>query len=209
MLKGLRNSTILFLALFISCNATIDTEKELLKWLSKPSNGFVKKSSANGFVLSMKYLPPEYLALNEYRKDDGNGNKSFNDYLASFDKSRTFLLTIIHDDENVDASKYGVSNLSDYSKRIKDLSFNIKESLLLKTSSGNAYNPVLTTMENLYEIGNKKSIYIVFSDENEDILNSEKLDVVFQDTFLDTGITHFVFESKKIDNLPNLIFLNQ
>ncbi|WP_303423487.1 hypothetical protein [Tamlana sp. 2_MG-2023] len=157
----------------------------------------------------MKYLPPEYLALNEYKKDAGNGDKTVNDYLELFNKSRTFLLTITHDDENVDASKYGVTNMSDYSQRIKDLSFNIKESLVLKTDSGEKYNPVLTTMENLYEIGNKKSIYIVFSDDYKNVLKSEKLDIVFQDTFLDTGITHFVFKRNKIDNLPHLNFLNQ
>lgn len=208
MSKGLRISSIIYLLLLISCSSSIDNEKELLKWLNTPSNGFVKKSSSNGFVLTMKYLPPEYLAFNEMKKD-ARGNTDLQEYLESFKNSRTFLLTIAPDDKKMDATTYGVSNMSDYSQRIKDLSFNIKESLILKTDSGQRYNPVLTTMENLYEIGNKKSIYIVFSDDKKHILNSEKLDITFQDTFLDTGITHFVFKRKKIDNLPNLNFLNQ
>ncbi|WAC02747.1 hypothetical protein N7U66_03485 [Lacinutrix neustonica] len=180
-----------------------------MKWLSESKNGFVKVSAANGFVLSIKYLPPEYLALNELSKDDNNGDKTYNDYLELFNKSRTFLLTINHEEESVDASKYGVFNLAEYSQRIKDLSFNIKDVIFLKTSSGHKYNPVLTTMENMYEIRNKKSIYMVFSDDQGEILNSEKLDIVFQDIFLDTGISHFVFDKKKIDQLPNLNFLNK
>ncbi|GAA4272080.1 hypothetical protein GCM10022258_13740 [Aquimarina gracilis] len=169
-------------------------------------NGFVKKNRANGFLLSMKYLPPEYLAINEMKKDSNDNMKDLNQYISEFKNSRTFLLTISNDDQSMNAGNYDVANMAEYGARIRDLSFNIKEILTLKTTSGKKYKPVLTTMENSYEIVNKRSIYMVFSDDEKEIMDSEQLDVVFEDTFLDTGINHFVFESKKINNLPNLNF---
>lgn len=206
MLKGLKNSICIFLLIAMSCSSSINNEKELLKWLGDSDHGFVKKTKANGFLLSMKYLPAEYLALNEMKKDNKTDMNDFQGYVDKFKNSKTFLLTISHDEETVNISNYNVANLSEYGQRVRDLSFNIKEVLVLKTSLGKKYNPVLTTMENAYEIANKKSIYMVFSDDQKEILNSEQLDIVFQDTFLDTGISHFVFESKKINNLPNLNF---
>lgn len=206
MLKGLKNSIYIFLLIAIGCSSSINSEKELLKWLGDPGHGFIKKTKANGFLLSMKYLPAEYLALNEMKKDNKTDMKDFQGYVDKFKNSKTFLLTISHDEETVNVSNYNVANLSEYGQRIKDLSFNIKEVLVLMTNSGKKYNPVLTTMENAYEIANKKSIYMVFSDDQKEILNSEQLDIVFQDTFLDTGISHFVFENEKINNLPNLNF---
>ncbi|WP_132065886.1 MULTISPECIES: hypothetical protein [Aquimarina] len=206
MLKGLKNSIYVFLLIAMGCSSSINSEKELLKWLGDPDHGFIKKTKANGFLLSMKYLPAEYLALNEMKKDNKTDMKDFQGYVDKFKNSKTFLLTISHDEETVNVSNYNVANLSEYGQRIRDLSFNIKEVLVLKTNSGKKYNPVLTTMENAYEIANKKSIYMVFSDDQKEILNSEQLDIVFQDTFLDTGISHFVFENEKINNLPNLNF---
>ncbi|MBP2832844.1 hypothetical protein J8281_11665 [Aquimarina sp. U1-2] len=206
MLKGLKSSVLLLLIILSGCSSSVTTEKEFLKWLGDANNGFVKKNSANGFLLAMKYLPAEYLALNEMGKDEKTEGTYFEEYVAKFKNSRTFLLTISNENANVDASNYNVANLREYNQRIKDLSFAIKKSLVLKTSSGKKYEPVLTTMENLYEIANKKAIYMVFTDDQKEIVNSDRLDIVFHDEFLDTGINHFVFQKEKIDNLPNLNF---
>ena len=209
MKRVLQISGLICVLFCFSCSTTVDSEQELLQWLNKKDQGFVKKTKANGFVMTMKYLPPEYLAINEMGKDEENGRQSIEEYLKEFKNSRTFLLTIQHDDENVDAGTYGVRNLQEYNQRIQALSFGLKQAIQLKTDSGKKYEPVLTTMENLYEIGNKKSIYIVFSGEHQEIFTSEKLDIVFQDTYLDTGISHFVFQKKNIDQLPTLTFLNK
>ncbi len=204
-----KSSFILFslLTCFYSCNDSIDSKEELLTWMADVDNGYVKKNRANGFLLSMKYLPTEYLAINEMNKD-GNSSKLYNEYLKEFENSKTFILTIVHEDKTIDASTYKVSNLSEYSKRITDLSFNIKDIVYLKTNTGKKISPVLTTMENEYELGNKKTFYLVFSDEGK-IMASEKIDIILEDTFLDTGLSHFVFDTNKLNSLPNLKFVNQ
>lgn len=207
ILKGL-NKGFFILLITISCNKEINTEKELLIWLDDAEHGFVKKTTANGFSVSMKYLPTEYLAFNEMQKDEKKDEKTFQYYKDQFENSSTFLLILENEDKNTDASNYNVSGLKEYTERIKELSFNIKEAIILKTSSGKTFHPVLTTMENLYEIGNRKVIYMVFSDDNNAVMNSEKIDIIFQDSYLDTGINHFVFESKQINNLPKINFLN-
>lgn len=203
---GLKSKSIIaiIVVLLYSCNTSFTNEKDFFNWLNNKKNGFVKETSANRFLLTMKYLPPEYLAFNEISKSDDN-NKSFNDYLEEFKNSRTFLLIISPEDIGVDVSKYGIFNMDEYKQRIHDLNFNIKERIYIQTDNGKKYHPNLTTMENLYEVSNKKRIYLVFA-ENQAISNSKTLDVVFIDDFLDTGINHFLFKKDKIDNIPQIKF---
>lgn len=199
---------IVFSIVFMQCHNTIDDKAELMRWMANKNNGLIKQHSGNGFLLTLKYLPPEYLAINEVDSDGGNSTKSYSEYLNNFKYSRTFLLTIAHDNTKVDITNYNVFSMPEYKQRIEELNFKIKDYIYLKTEKGKKYAPVLSTMENIYEIGNRKSIYLVFSDDKERILSTETLDVVFQDEFIDTGISHFVFKKKNIDNLPVLTFLN-
>jgi len=195
------------LFLFISCGTSIKSEKELLKWINNPKNGLVKRSTVNNFTLTMKYMPPAYLAFNEMVKDGHDKPEKFKEYLEIFKRSRTFLMSI-ENKTGSDASTYDVYTMGDYKQRIEQLNFNMKKAFVLKTSSKKEFSPVLTTLENLYEIGNKKLIYMVFSDAENEILESETIDIRFEDTFLDTGISHFLFQTENLDKLPKLTFVN-
>ena len=56
---------VVALMVLSGCTRTMGTETAFLKWLDDPDNGCVKAISANGFTMSLKYLPPEYLAYME------------------------------------------------------------------------------------------------------------------------------------------------
>ncbi len=193
--------------LFVKCSDNdVDSQSDLIHWIADEENGMVKKTEANNFILTMKYLPPELLALNEA------GNKDsldlYKKYLKEFKGSRTFILTMKNQNASVDITNYGVTDITEYKSRISYLNFDIKDHVYIKTESGRKIKPVLSTMENIYEIGDTKSIYFVFADENEEVLKSNTLDIVFEDNIIDTGISHFLFAKKFLDNTPTLNFLN-
>lgn len=197
---------VLSVLILTGCTNSLKTESALLEWLNEPENGYVKRHHANGFSMTLKYLPAEYLAYKESKEDPSL--LEWNDLLGEFKDSRTFLLSIEHELAGVDVTNYGVRDMPAYKKRISQLNFNIKDYLFLKDGSGQKSKPALTTFENLYEIGGKKVFYIVFSKEQNDYTPPEHLDIVFEDPFLETGISHFVFKTDDIDNLPPLQFIN-
>lgn len=200
----------IFLILFLSGCETknINSKASFVKWMGNKKNGLIKENTANNFTLLMKYLPPEYLAMNEMFKSGGINVNSYNKFLEEFKSSRTFLLIIKHNNRKVDITNYNVTNMQEYNKRIADLNFRMKDVIRLKTSEGTEFLPLLSTVENTYEIGALKSIYLVFSGEKEELLNSKTFDIIFNGNFLHTGINHFVFEKKNIDNIPTLTFIN-
>ncbi|SNZ01681.1 hypothetical protein [Flagellimonas pacifica] len=197
--------TIAALALS-SCTRSIGSETAFLKWLDNPKNGLVKKASANGFSFSLKFLPSEYLAYTELKK--GNDEKGWNELLHDFESSMSVLFSIEHDMHGIDATNYDIQNMAAYKERINELNFGLKQHLFIKGSEGKKIRPVLTTFENNYEIGGKKTFYVVFPKTDEEQWKTESLDIVFDDPFLDTGISHFAFKKQHIDQIPTLEFIN-
>ena len=61
-------------------------------------------------------------------------------------------------------------------------------------------------MEHVYQLKPGRDFNIVFapSDENEliSIRKKPELDIVFEDGYFDTGISHFIFKQEKIKNIP-------
>lgn len=191
-----------------ACGKSFKTEADFHKWLHDQENGLVKERSANGFSLKVKYLPGEYLAYLEA----GRQKEKTAHYLKDFQNSRTFLFSIDYlskEDPNANILHYDVSNMPEYDQRVRELNFNMKDYIYIKTSDGKIHRPVLATMENIYHLSSKKDIYLVFADETTQgsLTNSEELDLVFEDGIFDTGINHFVFSKKHLNNLPEFAFI--
>ena len=74
---------------FLGCNSAFNNELSFLKWIGQPENGFVKYNSANGFNLSLKYLPSDYVAFLEYNKSGVDSLQLNSDMLNEFTYNRT------------------------------------------------------------------------------------------------------------------------
>ncbi|MCF6361702.1 MAG: hypothetical protein L3J29_13200 [Cyclobacteriaceae bacterium] len=199
---------LLSMSLLTSCSNGISSPNELMHWVNNPDQGLIKTKLINGFKLTVKYLPPQYLAWQDI-KGEQYAKNTYDSILNGYTKFRTFLLTIAPDEEHsqADIMFYDVINKVDYKKRVQDLNFNIASYISLHTKSGELF-PVLHTLENTYELAKHKSIYLVFADnENiKDLLTSEKLDFKFSDTLFDTGISHFVFHKADFDTVAKMKF---
>ena len=205
----------LFFLTFFGCKSKLSSEKEFYKYWSDSSNGLFHKKSVNGFELTMKYMPHEYLMFNEIQNKP-IGEKEYEELKKKYANTLSFLMTIAPESSTNFSStdqveKYNIGSLEEFKDRMLELNFGMKEYIHLKTSAGEKYHPILATMENVYTLDNKKNIVIVFGDikEGKSILENEKLDVVFEDKMFDTGINHFVFEKENLLNIPELTFINK
>ncbi|HBU77415.1 MAG TPA: hypothetical protein DEF18_04875 [Muricauda sp.] len=195
---------VVALMVLSGCTRTMGTETAFLKWLDDPDNGCVKAISANGFTMSLKYLPPEYLAYMESIK----GDEDIDALQHQFDSSMTLLFTVVHNKEEVSVSNYNVPDMVAYRERANVLNFELRNHLYIKGAGGERIPPVLATYENTYEVGGKKSFYVVFPRTQVEGLGENVVDVVFDDPFMDTGISHFMFNRKALEQIPTLQFIN-
>src|SRR5687767_5887409 len=84
---------VLLLLSLSACNKSFDTIKSIYAWINDPDNGLVKTKTVEGILLTIKYLPPELLALKETKDDKGN-RAMYDSLLNEYKKSYTFLLSI-------------------------------------------------------------------------------------------------------------------
>ena len=185
----------LMLGLFASCNKSIDSKEELFAFINNEENGFVKSKQINSLTLKVKYLPLEYLVA----QNADNAQErlaAVKDYSDSY----TFILTIAGKDDEAGLFYYDVNNKQDFEERFKALNFGISEYITLRVD-GKEYRPILHNVENTYELTKKQNVHLVFS-EIPEFEHAEKIDFIFEDRFFDTGISHFVFDKKDLDQLP-------
>lgn len=192
---------------------TIDHVDDLYRWINNPKNGLVKTKSISGIKLSVKYLPAELLACREF-KDENNVIASQKDsVLALYKNNLTFLLTIASDERKAPETNVmyrGIRNYEELTERAVRMNFSMQDYITLKINE-KEYKPILSTMENVYELSKERSIYLVFAPDKDDknFEKVEKLDFVFSDEMFNTGINHFIFQKKNIDAIPRLSFFIQ
>jgi hypothetical protein len=200
--------TLVFL--FNACQPPVKDEQSYYHWLDDKENGLVRSKTANGLVITAKYLPADYLVYKEL-KGKNYGAKERDSLLAIYSKSRTFLLTIapqeIEGSPSEDIMYKDVRNIEEYKQRADLLNFKMDEFILLHTDK-KEYRPVLSMLENTYSVGNSRNLYLVFTDEEDwqKLGQGQQLDLVFNDELFSTGINHFVFDNKKIAAVPRINF---
>ncbi|MCF8715552.1 hypothetical protein JM658_12020 [Joostella atrarenae] len=189
-----------------SCGSSIENETELVAWVSNTDHGYIKKAKGNGFTLTMQYLPPEYLAYMEMKKD-GEDKTMYDKYLKEFNQSTSFLFSLNHEDGHTSMLTYDVDSYSGYNQRVRQLNFDLKSALEMQLNDSLKVLPVLSSFENTYEIQAKNTLYIVFPKKTDQEI--QKMDIIYRDPFFDTGISHFLFDKDKIQSLPTIKFSNR
>lgn len=187
------------------CQQRIKNSTIFFEWLNDPQNGLVKSKKVDGMEITVKYLPPEYLALKELRgKYEADKAKKLK---VQYEKSLTFLLTFKPTDKNeVDIMFRGIRDKQGYDQRLMSLSFEMEKYISLKIKQ-TSYPPLLSTLEQTYGTTKHRSVYLVFGGENLDIIKKDNLwDIVFEDNIFETGIHHFQFNRDNLLNLPELSF---
>jgi hypothetical protein len=202
----MRKLAYVFLIALTSCQTGFYSEKEFFSWLSDEANGLVKSRDFDQMKIRMKYLPDEYLVYNELKRIAGPKSAEVVDSLkAMYADTRTFLMTFEFEQdfpgENV--LLYGLDSYEDYKERIERLNFDADNYFRVETGT-EEYKPVLWTLENSLAPGNKKNLYLVFPKEKN---GDQRLSILFEDLVFETGISRYVFDKEKLDQVPSLTFI--
>jgi hypothetical protein len=203
-----KNKFLLLLLVLTSCQPGFRNESEFYKWWSDEKNGLVRSKEIDDFKLSVKYMPAHYLVYNELKNIPDVSSHTYDSLYNHYKSCRTFYLTI----EPIDKINsgnilfHGIESIEDFKDRVMKLNFSPGEFISLKTTD-KEFKPVLSTMENLYNLDPKRSLYLVFADADKDLMNAQQYDFEFNDQIFLTGINHFVFSKSDIDNVPPFQFI--
>ncbi|MBO9703619.1 MAG: hypothetical protein J7604_25670 [Sporocytophaga sp.] len=202
----------LLLPLLISCSKSkISNFTEYMKWINNPEHGLVKEKYVSGLKISVKYLPPDFLAHKELKRMESRVETTKDSLVNLYSKSKTFLITIAPDEregeKKGDLMLTGISNYREYKERVFDLNFNLEEYVEL-IAGKEVYEPVLSGMINGYDLTNKKEFYLVFSEKQgqQGLDQSKEMDLVFDDEFFNSGRTHFLFKQEHLASIPQFVF---
>jgi hypothetical protein len=189
--------------------SSINNIEEYLKWLNNPKNGLVLTKIVNGFQLTVKYLPPDYLAYRELSEAKDFTVATKDSILSMYAHNMSFLLKIAPDEKRHrgDIMFWNTESYREYKERVHTMNFAMSEYIALKTDLG-TYKPVLSTLENVHGLTPGRNILLVFADEQnpEDLRKARFYDFIYTDEIFDTGINHFVFSKEALQKIPQLIF---
>ena len=197
---------------FLSLSACKDSKKmnahQYMAWFKDPDNGLTKEKIVNGYRLKIRYIPAEYLI---YKELMGN-QKANKDSIAAYYKSNISLVLSIspvsidpkEGDRNIMYD--GLEKFEEYKKRVFDLNFNMEQLVELQLDENTTLAPSIYNVENTYGLSRELNFNLVFSPNTavKDFKKYEKIDIVLNDYIFETGINHFVFEKKELDQLPIL-----
>lgn len=201
---------IVLVSSVVSCNRTPEKlgPEDFKAWYFSEASGLHKSKNIRDMEVSAALLPNAYLAYREYEADPG-GN--YDSIVKSYQCGLTFQVTLTADKKSKlfgNLLYYGLTSEEEMQARIKYLNFNIAEFLSVKHANV-AYEPVLSNFDGYDPLGNKLRFQAVFiipeyncGKPREDF---NSLQLTFQDPFWETGKSHFEFNKKIIQDIPELI----
>lgn len=178
-------------------------------WLRQEDCPLRKSKKISGYKFSVSYLPPEYLVTNDMKKSRMKPSEmEIDNMVRKQEKSLTFILEVNHDETNsFDAITGRLSSKEEFLERAEKLNFQMQEDIELTVGDSVKYNPVLTHLENTYEIEKSRKIIVVFfiPDLNK-YKDSSDFDFSWNDTVYHTGIHHFIITSNDRKSSPVITY---
>lgn len=187
---------LLALAILPGCAShTVSDVQGYQQWFAEKENPCRTSKRVVDMLISMKYLPPEFLALKDH--EAAGGKLSYDSLYNNYKHSVTFLMSFvsIQGQEGEDVMYKDLSNYKEYLERNMTLNFDMESRVQLKSDFGSCY-PVLSSMENTYGLSKGRDVYLVFSsrEESYDLYKQPYWDLIYQDDIYQTGILHFTFQ---------------
>jgi hypothetical protein len=187
-------------------HSSVKNISEFNAWLNKEKHGCIKEREINGVRVTVKYQPPNYQVLKELESNSDSyralGRKSGSLKMKQ-QRLITFLMSI-SPAESMEKKKgvmyEGVEGYGDYVQRVMATNFYMDHYLKLYID-GVSYEPVLSTVENVYELSQARNFVVVFAvDSVNKLKKGDDFLFVYDDPFFNMGKLQFDFSGDRLRN---------
>lgn len=193
----------IFYFLFNCQSSSIHSLEEYVAYINKPSNGLVQIKIANGLKITVKYLPPVYLAYLEIAKQNSNDSSLALDSLVSvYSGSQTFQVTIESDEVEVPLATLlhrKVRSQADLTDNITTLNYEMDQFVQL-----NGRRPGLSILESGLTNDSKLSLLFVFEKELGSLLMEKIQNLVIENVFFLDAPVLFTFHAEDLNQIPEI-----
>jgi len=184
---------------FSCSNIDYSSPESFLSYSNNHENGLKKNVVYKDINLSIKLIPSNYFLLKDH---DFENLKSVerNRLKHDYEHSIYFILEITPNEKRdriIDRQTY---NVAEFKRKTQGLNFNLEQLVSLKIKDQEFF-PVLSSLQNVYELEGSKSILLAYNLED-----SIKEDVVvkFNDQIFTGETFEFEFRKSDINNIPQL-----
>lgn len=198
--------TLMLIALgMLSCEnkKPFDNVAEITAFLIEDDNGLSKSKEANGYKITLTYLPSEFLAFKDVQETQYN-SLLFDSIVNSYQGGLYFLMDISPDEKSRtgDVMLQDVYSREEYKSRFVNLTFNAEAMITLACPGDEvSYFPVLTSIEHSYGLSDNRQMLIAF-EKIESITNCSSITIEFDDNEFETGINKFSFSWNELKAFP-------
>jgi hypothetical protein len=183
-----------------------DTPQEYIAWMGEQSHGLRQTITVHGLIITLTYLPSEYLVYREMENGSTIGRDSL---LAMYKHSRAFMVEFAPDSTkgNGDILYKDIESFGDYVERVHTMNFSLDEYMILECG-GTRYKPTFSFFENSYSLDPRRKAIVMFTPAKSDkpLVGAESMNMVFYDEIFHTGIHRFSFEKSALQNIPMFPF---
>lgn len=200
---------IVAIAMMSACSSNqtdrLDQE-EYAQWMS--SNTYLTKVKKSRYVdIQARYLPSDYMAWKEVTQQEALEEGTSFDSLKKIYSDAMYFEVIVQSNEKGMSNllQQGALNYADYKERVNKLNFHANDFIELSID-GKTYEPVLFHFESASELSNRLVFHLAFVPEKGQEA-PERYQLTFEDPYWHSGINHFTFSSKHINNTPKLVLI--
>lgn len=197
--KLLLSPYFLMLFVLLSCHSRKDLNAEQYLHAIKMSKVLVKKRQIGDLVFNVLYEPQELKILRKL-KDSGLSIKKdlVEQELLEIENSSYFTFRV-NNDLNTDMEKYGISNYSEFDKRINYLAFKIKDDFYL-IQNKDTIACQLGHYERTFGVNTALTLSLAFGK----IDPTQSFIFCYHDNTFNAGIVKFQYKKSELNKIPNL-----
>ncbi len=174
----------------LGCSKGIDYKKYLV-WYESDQNPLHKTQTMGDIEYTCTYMVTDYFRAREL----ASGN---NPDKGQQDESEYYKLNIKIKD-NSEPLTYHLKNKSESYERINYLVSNVKDDILLLTST-DTLSCQMHHYERVYHVGNTLSVLFIFDKTNE----QKERTIAFNDKLFNNDLITFTFTQDEINSVPKL-----
>lgn len=197
-------SLVLICLVSMACNKSKLSPEEYVKWIDSDKNGLVKTKEINGYQITSKLVPAEYIAVKEtYAENKKFDAPTYNKKVKELGSQYYIYMQLKPLNGNKSALRNDIGSADDYYYRIEYFNFMSEKDVYLVANT-DTLKCALSNFENNYEITPFNNWQLVFEKPAKPL--KEDLKFVWDDQALGIGRVRFSYDIDDINNIPTISF---
>lgn len=185
----------------LACKSELNHE-ELIEYVNEEDNGLIKTKQLGKTIVELVYKPSDLLIQQDLSNKENSTQEEIEKIKSNYNNSLYFTLNLSVDGQELEVG--GLQSKEKFAKRVELLSFGMRDRIQIKTSKNDSVSLLDYAYPRMYGVTGKSTMLLVF--DRSQATDGEWFDVIVNGYDLGVGINKFRFNTKDIEEVPQLDF---